>query len=248
MKYHSGLSGLNLPVPKHMYPEEYQQTSRLAYYASIFNSIEINSSFYKLPRPNTIERWTNETPENFRFTFKVWKEITHNKLLEFREADVYSFMEVVAATGTKKGCLLLQLPPSCGIEWKNQLVKLISAIKKFDLAEQWKLAVEFRNTSWYDEDVFRLIEGFNACTVIHDMKKSATPQMESELKFKYVRFHGPTGNYRGTYPEDFLSEYATYINEWLNDGCEVFVYFNNTMGDAFNNLRQLDKMVHDVAE
>lgn len=79
--------------------------------------------------------------------------------------------------------------------------------------------------------------------VIHDKTGASTPSPNIDSDFVYVRFHGPKGDYRGTYTDDFLHEYADYINEWRRDGKNVFTYFNNTMGDALNNLQTLNRFV-----
>jgi uncharacterized protein YecE (DUF72 family) len=85
---------------------------------------------------------------------------------------------------------------------------------------------------------------YKASRVIQDIPRSATPAIQHKSDFIYIRFHGPTGNYRDSYPEDFLHEYATYIIDWIEEGKIVYVYFNNTMGDAFNNLKTLNGFVH----
>ena len=88
-----------------------------------------------------------------------------------------------------------------------------------------------------------MVNDFGAAIVIHDIPKSVTPGLNHLSDFLYIRFHGPTGNYRDSYAADFLSEYASYVKEWIKSGKEVYVYFNNTMGDAFNNLLMLNSMV-----
>jgi uncharacterized protein YecE (DUF72 family) len=103
--------------------------------------------------------------------------------------------------------------------------------------------VEFRNKGWYNDDVYHLLETYNAALVIHDIPKSTTPIIHTSPDFFYVRFHGPTGNYRGSYTDAFLLEYAEYINEWLAEGRIGFVYFNNTAGDAFQNLVTFQRVV-----
>lgn len=122
--YYAGTSGLVLPVPnKTWYPEEFKDKSRLCYYASMCNSIEVNSSFYKIPLPKTITKWTEDVPGEFRFTFKLWRGITHEKGLVFNPADITRFMEAINAAGSHKGCLLVQFPPSAKISlllnWNN---------------------------------------------------------------------------------------------------------------------------------
>ena len=240
--FYSGLSGLQLHIPRNMYPAPYENASRLTYYATLYNSIEFNSSFYKIPQPATVTKWTGSVMDKFRFTFKLWKEITHCKELNFKKEDVGLFIKAINNVQNKRGCLLIQLPPSLGKEYLEKLNNLLSCIREIEPVE-WKIAVEFRNKSWYNDAVYRLLNDFKAAIVIHDIPKSATPMINHASDFIYLRFHGPTGNYRGTYTVDFLSEYATYINEWLTEGKEVYVYFNNTMGEALNNLKTLNSYV-----
>ena len=79
--------------------------------------------------------------------------------------------------------------------------------------------------------------------VIHDLPKSATPIIKSKVNFVYLRLHGPEGTYRGSYSDEFLRKHAINISEWLTEGKEVYVYFNNTMGDSFNNLMRLKELI-----
>ena len=242
--YYSGLSGLQLPIPQYLYPPPFENASRLTYYASLFNSIEINSSFYKIPQAATVSKWADAVPEHFKFTFKLWKEITHCKGFNFNEADVAAFFNSINSVKKKKGCLLIQFPPSLGMEYAIQLDKLLNCIQEIHTTPEWKIAVEFRNKSWYQEDVYDLLNAYKAAIVVQDIPKSATPILNHTSDFMYVRFHGPTGNYRESYSEDFLHEYATYVNEWIEEGKTVYVYFNNTMGDAFNNLKTINGFIN----
>ncbi|MDT0691134.1 DUF72 domain-containing protein [Salegentibacter sp. F188] len=240
---YSGLSGLQLPTPKYLFPPPFKNSSRLTYYASIFNSIEINSSFYKVPRPATVANWAASVPEHFRFTFKLWKEITHKKSLNFNNEDVITFFNAINSVHTKKGCLLIQFPPGIGREYSTQLENLLGCINNSDPKQEWKLAVEFRNKSWYHEDVYDVLNFHKTAIVIQDIPKSATPLLNHKSDFIYLRFHGPTGNYRESYSEDFLREYGNLINEWIEEGKSVYTYFNNTIGDAFNNVKLLNHFV-----
>jgi uncharacterized protein YecE (DUF72 family) len=241
--FYSGLSGLELPIPKYLFPEPHQDSSRLTYYSTFFNSIEINSTFYKLPLTKTVSKWASQVPDDFKFTFKLWKEITHVKDLDFKEADVELFFKVASHTAHKKGCILVQFPPSLGKANIMQLGALLRCITQHNTGQEWKIAIEFRNRSWHHGDVYDLLESFGAAMVIQDIPKSSTPRIDHASGFIYVRFHGPTGNYRDSYSESFLSEYATYIREWLEEGKTVYTYFNNTMGDAFRNLESLNGFI-----
>jgi len=110
--FYSGTRGLVLPVPQVLYPPEFSGKSRLTYYASLFNSVEINSSFYKMPKAATVLKWADSVPQNFQFTFKLLKAVTHAKALDFSAEDVDLFIQTVNNIGNKKGCLLVQFPPS----------------------------------------------------------------------------------------------------------------------------------------
>lgn len=245
VSYNGGLSGLQLPMPKYQFPAPYQDVSRLTYYATFFNSIEINSSFYKVPMPATLRKWQTQVPDHFTFTFKLWKQITHCNGMNFEKNDVAQFLNAISSIGEKRGCLLLQFPPKLGIEARPQLEKLLRTIHEIDSTTMWPVAVEFRNRSWFEDTVYEILDAHKATMVIHDMPKSTTPMTELEADLVYVRFHGPTGNYRGSYHEEILSEYAGYIVDWIEEGKKVYVYFNNTAGDAFQNLATLNKILTD---
>jgi uncharacterized protein YecE (DUF72 family) len=243
-KYYTGTSGLLLPVPnKEHYPQEFKERSRLCYYGSLFNSIEVNSSFYKVPMPSTVAKWAADVPEGFRFTFKLFREITHNKELVFKEEVVHRFMTTISAVGDKKGCLLVQFPGSIRPVHNRQLEQLIKSLLEADAGREWKIAIEFRHPTWYTGETYEMLDHYGIGLVLHDKLTAGGALLDSSTDFRYVRFHGPGGNYRGSYTDDFVYEYASYIKEWLWEGKEVYSYFNNTMGNAIGNLTTLKKYV-----
>ena len=239
--FYSGTSNIVLPIKQSEYPPEFGGASRLTYYASLFSSLEVNSSFYRLPKPATVEKWRESVPPHFRFTFKVPKTVTHAKGLQFNAEDLERFAETVAHIGDKKGCLLIQLPPSITSDKGEELEGILESLRSD--AKDWRIAVEFRHNSWYNSAVYRALQNFGACMVEQDMPKSATPQVTVAEDFVYLRFHGPEGDYRGSYDEAFLASRAKRIATLLKDGKEVYVYFNNTAGNAFENLRTLNEKV-----
>lgn len=243
-RFYSGTSNVVLPVPnKQHFPPDYQDKSRLCYYGSLFTSVEINSSFYKLPMPSTVAKWAGMVPEDFRFTFKLWKEITHNKGLVFEPDNVFRSFRVINNAGGRRGCVLIQFPPSVGVDHLRQLQALLVNLRDAGEETPWRIAVEFRNASWYKQDVYDLLYDWDAGLVLHDMTGSAAPFREPEQDFVYLRFHGPERGYRGSYTDEYLEEYAGYINGWLEEGKDVFAYFNNTMGNAVNNLISLNELI-----
>jgi uncharacterized protein YecE (DUF72 family) len=240
--YYSGLSGLVLDRPKYLFPEPYRNISRLTYYSMQFNSIEINSSFYKIPLPSTVKKWSDLVHDKFKFTFKLFKEVTHCQGLFFKEELIKKFFISINAVKDKQGCLLVQFPPGLAADHFIQLARLLHYIKESN-SENWQVAVEFRNKSWYNERTYDLLKQYQYSLVFHDMPGSATPMIEYDNNIIYLRFHGPTGNYRDSYHDSFLLEYVSYINEWIIEGKMVYLYFNNTAGEAFNNLKTLNKFV-----
>ena len=240
-QFYSGTSGLNLPVPRSQYPPEFAGKSRLTYYASLFNSIEINSVFYKLPRVSTVANWREMVPDHFRFTFKISKTITHAKALNFAAKDVADFVTTVEHIGEKKGCLLAQFPPSLKIDKINELQYLLEALGEATYNKKWNIAMEFRDASWYEREVYELLDEFNVSLVIHDIPKSAAPLTNLNGSFIYLRFHGPEPRYRGDYHDPFLKQYADYIKNWIKEKKTVYTYFNNTVGAAVKNLQTLNR-------
>lgn len=242
-KFYSGCSGLVLPIPKAQYPAEFREKSRLEYYAHLFNSLEVNSIFYKLPRMATITSWVDSVPDNFKFTFKLSKTVTHVKELDFKQKDVSDFMKTIESATEKKGCLLIQFPPGLKIEKLDQLQNLFEVIGEETQDTGWNVAVEFRNSSWYEREVYELLAEYDFGLVRQDIPASLTPCDAATADFIYLRFHGPEPRYRGSYTDEDLKRHAKQIKKWMEEGKTVYAYFNNTMGDAVNNLQTLNKFV-----
>jgi uncharacterized protein YecE (DUF72 family) len=234
--FYYGTSNVALPVRnKGYFPPEFQDKSRLCYYASIYNSVEINSSFYKIPMRRTVEKWAAEVPEKFVFTFKLYRNITHAKELRYESADIQRYLDAINGVDAKKGCILVQFAPSIKRSLFQSVKQIVDELRCAQGSDGWKIAVEFRDKSWYDDRVYQFLEQHEAIVVTHDIPASATPLIDMEADSVYLRFHGENGRYRGTYTDDFLQEYASYIREWVEDGKTVYAYFNNTMGQAAVN-------------
>ncbi len=194
-----------------------------------------------MPKLTTLEKWREIVPPHFRFTFKVPKAVTHAKGLQFSVEELEAFAETVAQVSNKRGCLLVQLPPSVKRDRQEELEGLLECLSSD--AKGWNIAVEFRDSSWYNSAVYRVLQSYRAGMVEQDLPRSATPQVTVADQFAYLRFHGPEGTYRGSYDDLFLLGHAKRIAAWVKEGREVYVYFNNTMGDALGNLGTLNAMV-----
>ncbi len=238
-----GTSNIVVPGNRQTYPPEYEGKSRLNYYSSFFNSLEINSSFYKVPMPATFEKWSKDVPGDFRFTVKLWKEVTHIKELNTGIEHIDKFLDAADRLGNNRGCLLLQFPGKINFDYYGKVERMLRQISDHNKKNKWPVAVEFRNESWYVAETFELMDEYHASLVMHDIPKGRNEDVNKKASVVFIRFHGPTGNYRGSYSTGALKKYADRIHSWLQQGKDVYAYFNNTMGDAFENARILKEMV-----
>jgi len=238
-----GTSGIVVPGTKETFPEEYRSASRLQYYGSLFNTLEVNSSFYKVPLPATFEKWSQEVPDDFKFTVKLWRAITHKKKLPYNPDDITTFLKAADKIGAKKGCLLIQFPTSVKIELRREVKNILKQVHALNSAPGWNICVEFRDINWYIGPVYELLDRYEASVVMHDMPGSKPPVSDEATRVVYLRFHGPDGNYRGGYSQEFLEGYAALIRTWLAKDKDVYAYFNNTIGTAFEDAQTLRKLV-----
>jgi uncharacterized protein YecE (DUF72 family) len=240
--FRSGTSGLVLSEPNKLhFPDEFRDKHRLIYYSSKFNSIEINSSFYKIPLCRTYRNWSEMAPEGFQFTVKLWQGITHQETYD--QSDLNRFFDAIGCLGNKKGCLLVQFAAKTKMDFSG-FDRLLESIRRLDPGEEWRLAVEFRHPQWYAREIYEILDEFNASMVLHDMPKCIPPELNKNADFIYLRFHGEKGDYRGTYSTGHLQNKANEIRSWMNQGKDVYVYFNNTIGDAVANLHMLNTLVN----
>lgn len=182
-------------------------------------------------------------PEDFRFSVKLTREITHVKELQGDLAALDIFMRSASGTANKKGCLLVQFPGKIKLDYFKQVEQIMEELHQLDVRDQWKKAVEFRDPGWYTGETWELLDSIGATMVLHDIPKARILETRGSASFVYLRFHGPVGDYRGSYTEDFLKARATDIKAWNKAGKEVYIYFNNTIGNAFENAMSLKAMV-----
>jgi len=243
--FRSGTSGLVLSEPNKLhFPTEFQDKHRLIYYASKFNSIEINSSFYKIPLCRTYRNWSEMVPDDFQFTIKLWQGITHEET--YNQSDLERFFTAIGCLGGKKGCLLIQFAAKTKTDFSG-FNRLLESIRLLDTQREWRLAVEFRHSQWYAGEIYEILDEFDASLVMHDMPKCIPPGLNKKAAFAYLRFHGEKGDYRGTYSLLHLSDTANKIRCWLDQGKDVYAYFNNTIGDAVANLQILRALVEQTS-
>jgi uncharacterized protein YecE (DUF72 family) len=244
-KIRIGISNGQMPGNKSSFPPEFQLKSRLHYYATLFNTIEVNSCFYKTPLRATYEKWANDVPENFQFTLKLSRDITHAKELKGDLACMESFLQSATGAGNKKGCLLIQFPGKISLEHFTQVEQILDQLHQHDPLHEWRKAVEFRNESWYVSETKELLDQYKAAMVLHDFYKAKIQIKSDNADFVYLRFHGPTGNYRESYADNVLDQKAEMIRDFVRSGLDVYAYFNNTAGNAFENASCLQLKLAD---
>lgn len=238
-KVHIGTSGWAYPQWKNgFYPKDLKDKDRLAHYATQFNCVEINSSFYGPPREKIVAAWAERVNDNFTFCFKMWRGITHEKKLTGCENDIDAFLDALTPVKGKVGPLLLQLPPGLNSDFMPQLKNVLQYI----VSKGFRCAVEFRNISWYQPEIFSLLRDNNSAAVMHDMKGSEHDQYDMSGNFIYMRYHGSGGKYKGSYDQATLQSLFKETKEHSTHGKDIYIFFNNTLGDADKNALSLKNL------
>ena len=233
-----GCSGWNY---KHwrgaFYPAGLPQRLWFAFYAEHFDTVEINNSFYRLPRAKTFEAWRAQAPPGFCYAVKANRFLTQAKKLKECEEPLQRMMAPFRALGDRLGPILYQLPP----RFRINLERLEDFLK---LAPKDVTNVfEFRDASWYVPETFALLERHGASFCAHDMAGSASERI-AVGPIAYVRFHGATGKYRGRYPDEALLGWTDWLAAQARAGRPAWVYFNNdTHAAAIHDAQILKAMV-----
>ena len=235
-----GTSGWSYPHWRGvLYPPEAKPADYLAHYARIFRTVELNSSFYHMPRPETFRKQAAQTPDGFLFAVKAHRSITHELRLRSAETRWEEFVSSAAQLGQKLGPILLQLPPSFRADLAL-LEEFLAAHAADPGRRPLRLAFEFRHGSWFEsEAVERLLEA-GAAPVIADSSRYPRAPLAPQGAFVYLRFHGPEAMFSSSYSDDQLREWAGHIRGWLGEGRDVYAYFNNdAAGCAVRNALRL---------
>ena len=221
------------------YPGELPGRRWLEYYSLVFPTVELNVTFYRLPRVETFTKWYSETPSDFSFGLKGSRLITHLKKIKDVEGLVEEFF-ARAASGLKEklSVILWQFPPSDKFD-KDRFKRFLDHLDKYPA---WN-AFEFRNDTWMNDDVVQMCRSHGAALVMADWP-SFIADLPVTADFVYIRRHGVQGNYMSSYSRETLEKDARKIRAYLDEGLDVFVYFNNdARGYAPNNAKELMELV-----
>ena len=207
------------------YPTGLNTKDQFSYYMSFFDTLEINNSFYRLPSKETFRKWHGETPTNFVFSVKASRFITHMKKLSDPEDSPNLFLSHAGELADKLGIVLFQLPPG----WKVNVERFDSFVSA--LPRNQRFVFEFRNSSWYTENIYAILRKRNCGFCIYELAGHRSPLVVT-ADFVYVRLHGPGNKYQGSYSDESLRDWAYRILEWNQEGRDVYIYFDNDQ-DAF---------------
>jgi uncharacterized protein YecE (DUF72 family) len=205
-------------------------------YATVFDTVEINNTFYRLPDASVFDTWREQAPAGFLYSLKFSRYGSHLKRLRDARRTTGLFIERAARLGPSLGPILVQLPP----RWRADPTRLDVFLAACDHHQRW--AVEFRDPDWLQPPVFEILRKHESALCIHDMLDHHPNVITTN--WIYLRFHG---NRDGSpYSHQFLSAQARRVHQWLRQGLDVFAYFNNDAGgkavtDALDLKRYLHK-------
>ncbi|MFN3651909.1 MAG: DUF72 domain-containing protein [Armatimonadota bacterium] len=212
------------------YPEGLPVSRWFAFYAERYDTVEINNSFYRLPEAATFEAWRRQAPPGFLYAVKYSRYATHMKKLKDPGESLSLFLERAERLESCLGPILVQLPP----RWKANPARLEAFLEAAPKRHRW--TIEVRDPSWLREDVMALLHRHEAALCVHDLLPDHPWRVTAP--WVYVRFHGT--NYGGTYPPERLREWADRLRGCLDDGLDVYAYFNNDWhGYALPNATDL---------
>ncbi|MEO8451403.1 MAG: DUF72 domain-containing protein [Gemmatimonadota bacterium] len=216
MTFYVGTSGFAFKEWKGtFYPKELPDDELLAHYAGRLSSVEINNTFYRLPKESVVADWAIKVPETFRFAVKASQRITHYGRLKDVDDVMGYFLKVVSTLGGKRGPTLFQLPPNM----KKDLPRLQAFLPL--IPNRWLAAIEFRHESWFDEDVFQALRDRNVALCIADQADFEAPFVPT-ADWGYVRLH------RLEYETPALIAWAARLREQPWE--DTYVFFKHDEG------------------
>lgn len=242
-KIEIGTSGFYYRSNK-FYPKNLNE-HKLVYYSKFFNTVEINSTFYKLPTIKTFENWYKTTPKDFLFTIKLSKEITHINKLKINKITqplIMQFLESVSGLKSKLRIILIQLPKSFKFDQiilETFLAYFFSQLKIKN--KKCKLVIEFRDERSFNSECYEILKKYKIGLVIND--SPYFPKVKKfTANFTYIRMHGPLSLYTSNYSHLQLNKLKSEIDSFPKNLKQIFIYFNNDYnGFATENAQYLNK-------
>lgn len=222
-----------------VYPSELTKKEWFDHYQSMFDTVEINATFYRLPDASTVDHWRERARPGFRYAVKLGQYGTHRKKLKDADQWVPNFLDRAERLRSWLGPVIAQLPP----RWNRDVDRLRDFLAVLPRRHRW--AIELRDPSWIHDDVFQALADHAAALCLHDLLADHPPVLTTD--WTYVRFHGPDAlekPYHGTYSPQALAAHADRMAGWLDEGYDVYAFFNNDAeADAPRDARRLREML-----
>ena len=219
------------------YPSDIKEKDQLNYYCELFETVELNNSFYRQPKEQNYLDWKSSVPNDFVFAVKANRYFTHLKKLKVEANDINTFLDRAAHLENKLGPILFQFPPT----WKINIERLGNFLKL--LPQNQEFAFEFRNTTWYHPEVDSLLRQYNIAFCIYELDGHLSP-LTVTADFIYIRLHGPAGKYQGFYTDSDLEKWAEFAKDAVKDSKKVYIYFDNDQaGYAAFNAKRLKELI-----
>lgn len=196
------------------YPADLSDKQFLQFYATQFNAVEIDSTFYRMPSEKTIQNWADATGEGFRFAIKASQQITHRERLKTPSEALDYFLRVTGTMGERLGVLLFQLPPFLKAD-HSRLETFLGAIPR-----GVPIVLEFRHDSWFTDETFALLRGAGAGLCIHDADEHSTPSVRTSNRV-YVRLR------KTAYDDASRRAWIDQFKRWRHEDAIVFVFIKH---------------------
>jgi uncharacterized protein YecE (DUF72 family) len=236
---HIGCSGWNYPHWREVvYPKGLPARRWLAHYATLFDTVEVNTTFYRLAKPSAVARWVEETPSDFVFAAKASRYMTHMKRLTDLEPGLAKYYDAIEplASSPKLGPVLWQFPAN----FQRDEDRLADALA---VLPEGRHAFEFRHRSWFVPDVYELLRAYGAALAFGDHPERPWQPLELTAGWTFIRFHYGARGRRGNYSETELSEWASELTG-IRREAEIYAYFNNDWeGFAVANASRLRELM-----
>lgn len=219
-----------------VYPDDLPSNQWFEHYSQLFDTVEINNTFYQQPTRHTLDAWERQAPSGFVYAVKAHRYLTHNLKLKNPRQPLRRIVNSARRLKSHLGPLLYQLPPN----WKKDLVRLRKFAKLLPSKETHVL--EFRNRDWLADDTFELMRELKLCLCVHDMLPRHPKQVTGPAV--YIRFHGPgQPKYANKYTPSRLKPWAEWIRDVASNH-KVYAYFNNDHhGYAVRDAETLRELV-----
>ncbi|MGW0159143.1 DUF72 domain-containing protein [Mycobacterium sp. NPDC003323] len=222
-----------------LYPPNLPAARRLGVYVAEFDTVELNASFYRWPKPATFAQWRDRLPDGFSMTVKAPRGLTHARRLGSPEQWIERIAAGWTELGNRRAALLVQLHPAQQRD-DERLDHFLTV-----MPDEIPVAMELRHPSWDDPSVYDMLREHGAAYVV--MSGPGLPCVEAATaKLAYLRLHGPGDHaiYTGSYDTAELHRWAALIRAWDAEDRDVLVYFNNDLGGhAVCNARELRSML-----